>query len=191
MLCRTLLIFTIISLVVPARAADTARIAYYPVSGKTARDIYDYIRIKAPRIAPNATFAYTAIATKTDKKEKTSGKSCRYVRFKTSGYYIFNLPRHTKLKSMSPKTRSGWLSFVNYLKNHEAGHRTSWHKCLADYDARAKTLTAHNCADLDKAREKLFTKTKLACIEQDEKMDYHFRQDVLKVPFVAEALGNH
>jgi predicted secreted Zn-dependent protease len=172
----------------PAMAKDRSSLTLYPVSGKTAPAIYESIKTSAPRVAPNATFAFTMIATKTDKAEAKTKASCRYKRFKTSAIYNFVIPRHTNIEILAPKTRTKWANFVAYLQTHEAGHRTIWQNCLADYDRQSLALNAETCTDLDKARDNIFNTLKRKCLGQDEAYDVQFRKAVLKEPFVADAL---
>jgi predicted secreted Zn-dependent protease len=171
-----------------AHAKDTSSITQYPVTGKTAQLVYDDIKAHAPRVANNATFAFTMIATKTDKKTAKTKTSCRYSSFKTSAIYNFVIPRHSSPAIMPAKTQNKWANFVAYLKNHEAGHRTIWQNCLADYDQQSRSLSADTCDALDAAREKLFTTLKRKCLAEDEAYDVQFRKAVLREPFVAEAL---
>jgi predicted secreted Zn-dependent protease len=172
----------------PVEARDVAKTVSYIVQGKTAGEVYEYIKTKSPRVAGNATFAFTMIATKTDRKEKKSASGCSYASFRTSAIFNYVLPRHADAGVLKKKTRAKWNAFESYLKTHEQGHRDIWVACLADYDAAALALSATDCKALDKVREKTFTAKKLACLKQDEAYDVIFRKDVLRHPFVAEAL---
>jgi predicted secreted Zn-dependent protease len=171
-----------------ACAKDVAKTVSYLVQGKTAAEVYDFIKTKSPRVAGNATFAFTMIATKTDKKEKKTGGACGYSAFKTSAIFNYVLPRHQNPTALKPKTRAKWVAFESYLKTHESGHRDIWVACFAKYDAAALSLSTTDCTSLDKQREKTFTSLKRECLKQDEAYDVVFRKDVLKHPFVAEAL---
>jgi predicted secreted Zn-dependent protease len=183
-----LALFISFTISTPAQAKDVAKTVSYIVKGNTAGEVYDYIKTKSPRVAGNATFAFTMIATKTDKTEKTSKGACRYASFRTSAIFNYVLPRHADAGVLKKKTRAKWHDFESYLKTHEQRHRDIWVACFAGYDAAALALTAKDCKTLDKAREKTFTAKKLACLKQDEAYDVIFRKDVLRHPFVAEAL---
>jgi predicted secreted Zn-dependent protease len=172
-----------------AVAKDSSKIVAYPVLGATAEEVYAFIKRHAPRAAPNATFAFTLIATKTEKREADEGASCRYNRFSTSAVYAFYLPRHAKPETLPPPAREMWAAFARYLRGHEEGHRAIWRSCLAEYDAKSLQLSGADCKGLDAAREKLFTRIKRTCVRQDEAYDASFRKDVVKQPFVKEALG--
>jgi predicted secreted Zn-dependent protease len=168
-------------------ARDTSAVAYYPVDGKSAYEVLRYIKTKSPRIANNATFAFTVIATKSAKQTKEAKGQCRYSTFKTSALYGFNLPQHQNLKSMSKRDRTHWQDFVRYLLVHEEGHRTIWQRCFLEYDAEAVALTAKTCDALDSAREKMFTAIKRKCIGQDEAYDVVFRKEVMTHSFMRKA----
>lgn len=172
----------------PAGAAEKSSIAYYPVTGSNAAAVYEDIKRSAPKIAPNATFAFTVIATKTDKKMAEAKGSCRYAGFATSAAYVFNLPQHVKPASLPRTTLGKWKNFVGYLLAHEERHRSIWRGCFQVYDSQALALSAKSCTMLDAAREKLFTTVKRGCVAQDEAIDAVFRKEALKEPFVAEAL---
>jgi predicted secreted Zn-dependent protease len=171
-----------------AIAKDTSSITQYSVNGKTAAEVYEDIKAHAPRVAQNATFAFTMIATKTNKHETSTSNSCRFDRFKTSAIYNFVIPRHADPAIMTEKTRGKWANFLEYLKIHEQGHRTIWQNCLANYDAQSLALSATTCGALDASREALFTALKRKCLAEDEAYDVQFRKAVLNEPFVAQAL---
>jgi predicted secreted Zn-dependent protease len=171
-----------------AMAKEKSSVAYYPVTGSNAAAVYANIKQSSPKIARNSTFAFTLIATKTDKKMAESENGCHYTSFATSAAYVFHLPQHVKSASLPKATLAKWKNFVAYLHVHEEGHRTIWRRCFKDYDAEALTLTAGSCDKLDAAREKLFTRIKRGCIAEDEAYDVVFRKEVQKEPFIAEAL---
>lgn len=171
-----------------AAAREKASVMYYPVTGSNAAAVYADINKKAPKIAPNATFAFTLIATKTDKKAAEAGGSCRYASFATSAAYVFHLPQHAKPQSLPRATLGRWNNFVAYLLAHEQGHRTLWRQCFSDYDVLSLALSAATCEELETASAQLFTEIKMRCVAQDEAYDVIFRKDVQREPFVAEAL---
>lgn len=172
-----------------AKPVERSQVIPYLVKGTSAKAIYDDIKKQSPKIASNATFAFTAMATKTDKKEKKGADGCSYSRFGTSVIYSFVLPKVSGTKGMSKSLASQWSSFAAYLKTHEEWHRDNWRGCIKEYDAEALELTAKDCKALDKKREKLFTAIKRKCIAKDEAFDVTFRKEVRKHPFVADALG--
>jgi predicted secreted Zn-dependent protease len=183
-----ILAVTLLMLAPPVFAKEKSSVAYYPVTGSNAAAVYSSIKQSSPKIARNSTFAFTLIATKTDKKTTESASGCRYTSFATSAAYVFHLPQHLKSASLPKATLGKWTNFVSYLHRHEEGHRTIWRECFKTYDAEALTLAAGNCDKLDAAREKLFTKIKRGCIAKDEAYDVVFRKEVLKEPFIGEAL---
>ena len=84
---------------------------------------YEDIKKNAPRIAPNATFAFTAMATKTVKSHKVDGSGCSYKGFKTSVIYNFIVPKRDGATPLAKATAKNWEAFVAYLVKHEEGHR--------------------------------------------------------------------
>lgn len=178
----------ILALSEPSFAGTDSRITYYPVSGASAKAVYESIREGSPKIAPNAIFAFTAIATKTSSKLNKAGGRCAYASFKTAGFYVYYLPLHHAPSSMPDQLQAKWGNFVEYLLTHEQGHRDIWQGCLAEYDQQTLQLSASTCEDLDRKRESTFNSIKQGCVGQDEAYDVEFRKDVRKHPFVAEAL---
>lgn len=164
------------------------RIVPYPVSGDTAGEIYESIKFISPRIAPNATFAFTSPYFKTTSKAKKGKSACGYSSFKTSSIFHFTLPQLASKRKAPPLLKKQWASFVDYLFEHEQWHRTNWLGCLEAYDGEALGLSAKSCEALDAKREKLFTSVKKRCVQQDEAFDFNFRKDVLKHPFIKAAL---
>ncbi|MBL8788873.1 MAG: DUF922 domain-containing protein [Rhizobiales bacterium] len=172
-----------------ALAAENSAVVTYPVKGNSARAIYEDIKQNAPRIAPNATFAFTAMATKTVKAHKVDGSGCSYKSFKTSVIYNFIVPKREGTNPLAKSLGKKWDGFVAYLQKHEEGHRDIWRKCIVEYDQTALTLMAPDCKALDLQREDMFTALKRRCIAQDEAYDVIFRKDVVNHPFMKEALG--
>lgn len=182
-------IFITLAVSAPAvSGGDGSRQAYYAVGGSTAAEIYESIRQSSPRIAPNAVFAFTAVATKTDNKLAKSEGRCAYRSFVTSGYYVFYLPRHQSPERLASPLLSRWRSFGDYLLKHEQGHRDIWRQCLAAYDKAALSLSAANCEELDRRRDKTFERIKRSCVRKDEAYDFTFRREVRHHPFVQDAL---
>ncbi len=186
----TRFLFPLLVLAGPATAepSDTSADVPYPVTGSTASAIYENIKTGAPRVAPNATFAFTAIATKSIKSHAVAAGACRYKHFQTKAIYNFVLPAHQNTASLGKRLAKTWAAFAAYLKSHEEGHRDIWRACFGEYDTQALTLSAKDCDTLDKKREQLFTSIKKRCIGQDEAYDVVFRKEVLKHPFMVEAL---
>jgi predicted secreted Zn-dependent protease len=172
----------------PALAAEPkSRIVPYPVEGRTANDVFAYIKTKSPKIAANATFAFTLPATKTDSPSKLGPDGCKFTRFKTSAFFAYYIPQHKQPKSMPGQTRKKWAAFVSYLEDHERLHGENWTQCLKDYDAQAINLKAKDCRALGAARDKLFNDVKRACVANDEAIDVVFRKQVMQHPFMREA----
>lgn len=174
---------------VGAKTTERSQVIPYLVKGTSAKAIYEDIKKQSPRVASNATFAFTSMATKTDKKETKDDEGCGYSRFGTSVIYSFVLPKLATTKGMSKALVAQWSSFATYLKTHEEWHRDNWRGCFRDYDAAALELTAKDCKSLDKKRDSLFTSIKRKCLAKDEAFDFTFRREVRKHPFVADALG--
>lgn len=171
----------------PVHAGESSQNVFYPVKGRSAEDIYNFIRTSSPRVEKGATFAFTRIATKTDSKLKKADGSCGYARFKTSAIYMFNLPQHIEPSQLSGGLRTKWQNFVQYLLEHEKHHRDMWRQCFVDYDTAALQLSAPDCESLDSERDTLFNSIKKRCVAQDEAFDVIFRKQVRSEPFVKEA----
>ena len=184
---QTLALIILLTTSTVATAKEASRTVNYIVDGKSAAEVYDFIKRKAPRVAANATFAFTSIATKTDKAERKGKGKCSYSRFKTSAIYGFFIPKHQTPARLPSRTRAKWHGFTAYLQQHEEGHRAIWRACFSDYDAQALKLSAPDCAELDAAREAIFNTIKRACVQQDETYDVQFRKDVVQTPFMREA----
>jgi predicted secreted Zn-dependent protease len=184
----TLLILMIFWGTVATQAAQQSKVINYPVMGSTAAAIYQSIKTTSPRIAANATFAFTLPYVKNVKREKKSVSACGYSSFKTSSIYHFVVPKLVASKGTPTALRKQFGGFSAYLLEHEKLHRENWIGCLASYDREAMKLSAKDCTALDRKREKLFTSIKKKCVAKDEAFDFYFRKEVLKHPFVKAAL---
>jgi predicted secreted Zn-dependent protease len=172
-----------------AAPSDKSQIAYFPVNGKTAKEIHDNIKVAAPKVGRGAVYAFTIPAVKHVKSLRKAKDSCSFITHQSLAYYTFVLPKLATSKGVSARVLTDWRSFEGYLRVHEEGHRTIWRKCLADYDLHVLKLKAKTCEALEKANAQLFNRVKLRCVEEDEKYDFAFRKDVFKQPFVKSALG--
>jgi predicted secreted Zn-dependent protease len=186
--CLFLALLAMSSLALAQNINGKDRIVPYPVKGDTAAEIYENIKFVSPRIAPNATFAFTVPYVKTVTKQKKGKAACSYSSFKTSSIFHITLPQLASKRKPPPLLRKQWLSFVDYLFQHEQWHRTNWLGCLKEYDDGALALKAKTCEALDEKREKLFTSVKMRCVQKDEDFDFNFRKEVFKHPFIKAAL---
>jgi predicted secreted Zn-dependent protease len=185
-----LIISALLATLSPVQAEENSAVVTYPVKGDSARAIYEDIKKNSPRIAPNATFAFTAMATKTVKSHKVDPSGCSYKGFRTSVIYNFIVPKRQGTNPLAKSLGKKWDGFVAYLQKHEEGHRDIWRKCIAEYDQTALSLKAPDCTALDVQREDMFTALKRRCIAKDEAYDVIFRKEVVNHTFMREALRN-
>jgi predicted secreted Zn-dependent protease len=187
MLRESLIVSTLL-IAVPVMAAEPkSKIVPYPVEGRTASEVFTYIKTKSPRIAANATFAFTLPATKTNAKSVQGKDGCRFTAYKTSLFFAYYIPQHKSPKALPGPTRKKWAQFVSYLEDHERLHGENWTACIADFDTQAIKLKAKDCRALGVMRDKLFDELKRACVAKDEAIDVTFRKDVMQHPFLREA----
>jgi predicted secreted Zn-dependent protease len=171
----------------PALAGTKTQVVHYGVTGNTAPEIYTNIKTSAPKVAANATFAFTLPFTKTVEKTSLSNGKCSYASFKTSSIFQIVVPKLVPGGKAPAAVRKQFGGFSQYLVEHEKWHVNNWTTCLADYDREALKLSAKDCKALDKKKEKLFTSIKKKCVAKDEAFDFYFRKDVLKHPFIVSA----
>ena len=125
---------------------------------------------------------------KTVKAHKVDGAGCHYKGFTTSVIYNFFIPQLAGGSTLKAGVAKKWTDFTAYLQTHEEGHRDIWRACFREYDQQAVGLAAKDCDALDSKREQLFTNIKKRCVGEDEAYDVIFRKEVLKHPFMVEAL---
>jgi predicted secreted Zn-dependent protease len=187
-LAPAIVTFVIASAALADSASFRSKVITYPVTGKTAKDIHDNIRKVSPKIARNATYAFSIPSVKIDKSHKKTKSSCSFGRYSTRLHFAYVVPKLTTKSGLAPGVAAKWNSFAAYLLEHEKTHGAMWRSCLSAHDAEVRQLSAKTCESLDKKRERMFEAAKKKCVAADEKFDFQFRKEVLKHPFVAEAL---
>lgn len=184
------LIITLACLATAANAAETRKpnLIYYPVHGTTAKAIKDDMYQNGPKIRGDNKLSFTVPAIKITKKAAQSAGLCRHKNYRISSVYSFVLPKLESSKGVPKSTLAKWNGFAKYLHTHENLHREIWLKCLAEFEAEAKALQASDCEALDKDTARAFESKKLACLAEDQKLDFYHAKEALKTPFLREAL---
>ena len=73
------------------------------------------------------------------------------------------LPKAASPGGMNSRTRSAWNSFVNYARNHEAWHQSSYTGCARSFVSRAERMGAKQCLSLSSDIRTAFNKMKRDC----------------------------
>jgi predicted secreted Zn-dependent protease len=183
-------LLAIICLATAAGAAETRKpnLIYYPVHGTTAKAMQQDMYQNGPKIRGDTKLSFTIPAIKITQKTAQSGDVCRYKSYRISSVYSFVLPKLASSKGVPKQTLAKWNGFAAYLLEHEDLHRQIWLKCLSEFEAEAKTMNATDCNALDKDTSRAFENKKLACLEEDQKLDFYHAKEALKTPFLREAL---
>ena len=101
------------------------RFQYYEVEGRTAREIYDAMRARAPRGTDG--LAQTIWQIDVDWHEQTRGSTCRVLDPRTKLSMTVILPRLRQVEGMTPEAFRYWRATRRGLEIHEAGHaRIAW-----------------------------------------------------------------
>lgn len=185
------LMISILGMPVEVRASETRKtnLIYYPVRGTTAKDIKDDIYKNGPKIRGDTKLSFTIPAIKITRKPAQGAETCRYKSYRISSVYSFVLPKLASRKGVASRTLANWNGFARYLHDHENLHRKIWLKCLAEFETEARAMTADKCATLEKAVDQAFENKKLACLKEDQKLDFYHTKEALKTPFLREAFG--
>jgi predicted secreted Zn-dependent protease len=73
------------------------------------------------------------------------------------------LPKAASPGAMSSSTRSAWNSFVNYARNHEAWHQSSYTGCAKSFVSKAERMSDKQCFALSSDIRTAFNKMKRDC----------------------------
>ena len=186
---RLHMILSVLALAATPAMAHKELTVHYPVKGNTAGEIQDYIKANGPVVGRSVPYAFTMIATKTNKRTEKTGDTCRYRRYQTSMVFTYVLPRLDGGQGLPKATLANWKKFTQDLKVHETLHKDNWSQCLAEHDKAAAAVKAGDCDKLEKKVEKLLSTKKLACLRNDMKIDDVFGRQLWKDPFVKEAMS--
>ena len=173
-----------------ASAGETRKpnLIFYPVKGTTAKAIKDDMYQNGPKIRGDNKLSFTIPAIKINKRTVKSAEKCRYKSYGISSVYSFVLPQLVNKKAVQRQTLAKWNGFASYLLDHEDKHRQIWLNCLSEFEKQAKTMSASDCETLDKDTSSAFENKKLACLAEDQRLDFYHAKEALKTPFLREAL---
>jgi predicted secreted Zn-dependent protease len=173
-----------------AHAAETRKpnLIYYPVHGTSAKAIQQDMYKNGPKIRGDTKLSFTIPAIKITKKAREAAGECRYKSYRISSVYSFVLPKLASSKGVPKQTLAKWNGFAAYLLEHEDLHRQIWLKCLSEFEKQAKALSSSDCEVLEKDTAQAFETKKLACLGEDQKLDFYHTKEALKTPFLREAL---
>jgi predicted secreted Zn-dependent protease len=141
-----------------------------------------------PKIRGDNKLSFTVPAIKITRKTAQTAGQCHYKNYRISSVYSFVLPKLESSKGVPKQTLAKWNGFASYLYKHENLHREIWLKCLSEFEAEAKALSTSDCDALEKDAAQAFETKKLACLGEDQKLDFYHSKEALKTPFLREAL---
>lgn len=95
-------------------------------------------------------------------KTKERGGQCR-AEVSIRLNFTLILPKAASPGGMNSRTRSAWNSFVNYARNHEAWHQSSYTGCAKSFVGRAERMSAKQCFALSSDIRTAFNKMKRDC----------------------------
>jgi predicted secreted Zn-dependent protease len=77
--------------------------------------------------------------------------------------FDLTLPKAASPGKMSSRTRNAWNSFVNYARNHEAWHQSSYTNCAKRFVSSASRMSGKQCIALQSDIRTAFNKMKRDC----------------------------
>jgi predicted secreted Zn-dependent protease len=178
-------IFWLICIAVPAAAEVqiTTNYNYFPVTGKTARQIYINILRHGPAIGDPTAMASTAIKL-SPSPTFMKNPQCNMQRFTAKLTFQINLPRHVNLNGLSPEMRQTWTSFATRLKTHEERHRSIWTACAERLSKQASQTPPGSCAALKTAYSKFSRNFFSTCKAENDAFDAADEANMLTTPFI-------
>ncbi len=160
---------------------------YYPISGKSAQQLYRQMVRRGPHVAGSpavaATFAKHAYT-----GELVAGKSsCRIRNLKIRIMFTMSLPRLKSGKSLALQTRRQWKQFAQFVKTHEQKHRSIWMGCAKRADRAMKRIRTSNCNIANSKAEVAFLKERVRCKRLHDRFDSRERARLARQPLIIAA----
>ena len=97
------------------------------------------------------------------------------------------LPKAASPGGMNSRTRSAWNSFVNYARNHEAWHQSSYTGCARSFVSRAERMGAKQCFALQSDIRPAFNQMKRDCEARQMSYDRGQRSVVARMSLFSMA----
>ena len=166
-----------------AKLVQTTRYTYYPISGKTATQIYDSMIRSGPHVNGSKAYAATS-ATTTQEAMIMEGKSCSIKNYKLKIDFLVKLPKLRNDGALPPLDRKRWRQFETFVKAHEERHRQIWLGCAQTLEGKLSTLSAPTCAAVERRAEKLWNDMRTSCTRKHDAFDAAEQKKLSKHPFV-------
>ncbi len=175
-----------------AAAADvqsTTTYNYFPVTGKTARQIYVSMLKHGPAQGDPTAMASTNIKL-SQHPAVVLGPQCKMKRFTARLKFRINLPRHSDLNALSPELRKTWTSFAADLKIHEEHHRALWISCADRLTRQALQLPSGSCVTFKNAYVKFARSFASTCKAENNAFDRSDEARMLQTPFIRRVVAD-
>jgi len=156
---------------------------FFPVSGSDAVSIYRSVTARSEVKGGIETLATTGIQMKTNLLT-TKGTKCTVAKADVVMNFKVNVPRLTNESRLSAGLRSDWRAFAAHLKMHEEKHRAIWMTCAARYSASLRPLLDHDCGDLNRAINGLWSAAQKTCRAPNNAWDAKDQKALLRLPFI-------
>lgn len=171
-----------------AETIATTRYVYYPISGRTAAELYNAMIKRGPHVDGDEAYAATS-ATTSQQGQLVSGKSCHIQNYAVKMDFTIRLPRLQKSPLLSAADRKRYDQFSAFLRHHEETHRSIWLDCAAAVAAKQSKLTGKSCAAVEAKSEQLWINMRKSCSLKHQAFDAKEHQRLLQQPLVRYVLG--
>jgi predicted secreted Zn-dependent protease len=161
---------------------------YFPVKGKTARQIYLNIKSHGREQGDPDALASTDVGF-SQHPTFVSHPTCHVQSLTANLVFRINLPRLGNLNALSPDTPHSWTAFTATLKAHEEHHRMIWTSCAERLTRHALQIRTGNCADFKAAYLKMSKNFLPGCKAENDAFDATEGTRFLTLPFIRQAAG--
>jgi len=164
-----------------AEVRSSTEVRDYRVSGTSAASLVSFMRNhpfhgdRGAAVANIRPYYSLSLFTKDVGKDGV----CNATKVDLSVRFVMTLPKATTPGGMSASTRSAWLAFTNFARQHEETHRGIYVDCANAFVAKALDMTStQSCGALEATIRRQLETAKRACEAKQTAFD---RRDYRRV----------
>lgn len=172
-----------------ARPFATTHYQYYSVSGMSAVSLHHSLEVHGPEVAGYKAYAATTMDSNQNGALVQTPAGCQIENYRLRLTFTMRLPRLKSGSPMTPDLRARWATFENFVRTHEAGHRTIWMSCAATVEARVRSLRASSCQAAQAMASGIMEEVWAQCAKRHDAYDAAQRNPLMRQPFIVAAEG--
>ena len=172
-----------------AAKPPVTKYVHYSVAGSSAQSLYSSMLRNGPHVAGNRAYASISMVPSIRAYVQQGEASCRIQKFAIDVTFTIRLPELKQGSKLGADLRRNFAAFYAFAKKHEETHRSIWLKCAAEAEAAVNSISAKNCAEMNRRAQRAVEKMNACRASRDMAFDNAEQQRLARHPFIKQALA--